>query len=712
MPEGYVDFLGVEEDESVGEVVRLCFNYYSEEDESFYKGVEMIYPWNSARLSSHVSAEGFAKALSSKAEADYGLQEDLLDYISSGRDDSMLPGVLNSCKSFCSRVQAQIFSVHGDEIEYEVENQAPVVRKSLVDHFRDNEKDVRSRVVIDESVVGLGDEPVQRIDFVGKGKDGLRFRLNYVKDGKLCPGIPVCVKGISDAESQQALLYRIDAMMSVDDGVLNDQLAYYCDNRGSSDKTAAGIADNSFMSVQAALYDMVVHYSQDQERFHQYDVKAEKASQLVEVDSSLEGKLRVSLNYKTGKDLYRKGITLDMDCPSWCKSDKDVALFRDCIQKRYAEGNFDDIYRQVSNWVGGHDTIAAIRKDAKADRSKKVFESCMEERKASLENASVSFLSEVRSDFENESLFSDMQRAYGEKNNLVEIIRSDDDSVMLRFNYRHRDAFDRNVFAGENGDTELSPVQNGVVYTMSWYGADSLNLSTKARFIELLESQLEKDTELQERICRYNLRRFRDGDTVRNGDTDVRLRLDDDGCSAEMAAWLREFEQDLKYNLPALRKQRMDKEDEENKVLRMRFESCAMALKEDDVRRSRLGTFGKFRMIIMHYDKWKEQEARRAELDKEYSEVSRKCKLVDSLGGVSARGGELLKSLQDVYVPSASVSDKDMGLSVSGNLDVSKSHFGEETVRDKHTAGRDAASAESVPEVVFDVPKKSNEHSL
>lgn len=703
MPEGYVDFLGVEQDDSLGEVAKLRFNYYSDEDDRFYKGVEISYPWNSDRLSAHVSAEEFVAVVSKAVSKDYNLQSDLYDYINSGRDESLLPYVQSSCKTACVHAQARAFSNHSEEMGYEVENQTPLIWKTLVDHFHENEEDIRSRIVIEKDAPELEREPSQKIDFIGAGDDGLRFRLNYVKDGRLHPGVPVCVKGISDSESQQGLLYRIDATLSVDDGVLNDQLAYYCENRGSADKSAVVIADNSLKSVQAALYDMAGNYSKERERFHQYDVEAKEASQLVEVDSSLLGKLRVSLNYKTDNDYFRKGITLDMDCPSWCKTDQDVAMFRECIQKRYAEGNYEDIYRQVTNRVGGHDTIAAIRMDARADRDKNVFETYMEDRKKSLETACVSFLSEVRNDYENESLFSDMDRIYGNRKNLVEVVRSDDDSVTLRFNYRHRDAFGREVFAGENGRTELSPVQNGVVYTMSWYGADSLNVETKARFIELLEAQLEQDKELQERICRYSLNRFRNGEGKMGDKDDVRLRMDDDGRSSEMAAWLREFEQDVKFRLPQLRKERMDKEQDDIKVLRMRFYSCAMALEEDRVRTKKRGIFGKFRMIIFHHKEWQEQEQRREELRNEYSVLQKQCELVNSVGGASVRSCEILGELNKVHVSNSVAFEfgKEWSVDVSVK-DVLKDMSKDNEAGLKKTGSRSNDSDEIKTEVVFE----------
>lgn len=131
--------------------------------------------------------------------------------------------------------------------------------------------------------------------------------------------------------------------------------------------------------------------------------------------------------------------------------------------------------------MDGSDRKDAERKELKSDEGLGYFESLMRDRSKALDDSMLSFTEDVRKTMEYEADYSKMTQRYGARDHFIDVLKSDDDSVTLRFNFSRYDS--------EGKRTEA--INKGVVYTMPWRGADSVSLGQKARFLSFWKNVLQ-----------------------------------------------------------------------------------------------------------------------------------------------------------------------------------------------------------------------------
>lgn len=617
----------------------LRFNYeFSDEDgeRSVYPGVEVSYPFNGP-LAGYVSPEQFALRLSSDVPAVNASNSlDWQEFFDSGRDmeSSSAKNLVFTFKDLCKSVQNEVFRDNEELVESDVELQRPSV--SLMDFSEERLAELDEKAVV-VAVSNVDTEAPQLVEFLDQGKDGARFRLNYRKDGKYREGVTLSFPDVVKSEDCQGVLYRLDAMLQADDYQLSDAVAFYCENH--SDPYLAEKSENALHLVRSTSLDSVSYYLDGQERRHQFDEELKPASRLVDV--SLHGdKCSVTFNYRSDRDTIWKGRSVSFPAPDWLKEPEGLVRFQERLESVYADEKKSSLQVSVRNWMDGSDRKDAERKELKSDEGLGYFESLMRDHSKALDDSMLSFTEDVRKTMEYEADYSKMTQRYGARDHFIDVLKSDDDSVTLRFNFSRYDSEGKRI----------DSINKGVVYTMPWYGADSVSLGQKSRFLSFLEERFAADRNLQERICSYNMSRFHDGE-LSDSDIDkvVNYRLDDKDRSRTMAYMLRQFELDAKFDLPKVRLKEMEEEEDKLRSFRERVDACSKALFEKKFEMKSLGIWGRFKMRVFHHKKWKQHKMEEAALEKQLKLADLEIRnFVRPVG----RADELLAVLRDVHVAS------------------------------------------------------------
>lgn len=619
--------------------LRLRFNYQFYDDDgvrSVYPGIEVSYPFNGP-LSGYVSPEQFVLRLASDVPSVNAVNSfDWNNFFESGRDmeSEAAKNLSFVFRDLCKSVQNEVFRNHEPFIESDVVDQRPTVPLMEISP--------EQLAVLDEKavLVAVADpdkEAPQLVEFLDQGEDGARFRLNYRKDGRYLEGVTLSFPDVVKSEDCQGVLYRLDAMLQADDYQLSDAVAFYCENR--SDPSLAEKSENALHLVRSTSLDSVSYYLDGQERRHQFDEELKPASRLVDV--SLHGdKCSVTFNYRSDRDTVWKGRSVSFSAPDWLKEPEGLARFQEQLESVYADEKKSSLQASVRNWMDGSDRKDAERKELKSDEGLGYFESLMRDRSKALDESMLSFTEDVRKTMEYEADYSRMTQRYGTRDHFIDVLKSDDDSVTLRFNFSRYDS--------EGKRTEA--INKGVVYTMPWYGADSVSLGQKARFLSFLEERFAADRNLQDRIRSYNMSRFHDGELA-DSDIDkiVNYRLDDKDRSRTMAYMLRQFVMDAKFDLPKVRLKEVEEEETKLRSFRERVDACSKALFEKKFEMKSLGIWGRFKLRVFHHKKWKQHKLEEAALEKQLKLADLEMKqFVRPVG----RSDELLAVLRDVHVTS------------------------------------------------------------
>ena len=619
--------------------LRLRFNYPFYDDDgvrSVYPGIEVSYPFNGP-LADYVSPEQFVLRLSSDVPAvNSFISQDWQEFFDSGRDmdSGSAKNLVFAFKDLCKSVQNEVFRDNEVFVESDVEMQRPSV--PLMD-FSDEQLAKLDEKAIVVAIADPDKEAPQLVEFLDQGEDGARFRLNYRKDGKYLEGVTLSFPDVVNSEDCQGVLYRLDAMLQADDYQLSDAVAFYCENR--SEPSLAEKSENALQFIRSASLDSVSYYLDGQERRRQFDEELKPAFRLVDV--SLHGdKCSVTFNYRSDRDTIWKGRSVSFSAPDWLKEPEGLAHFQVQLESAYADEKNSSLQASVRNWMDGSDRKDAERKELKSDEGLGYFESLMRDRSKALDKSMLSFTEDVRKTMEYESDYSRMTQRYGTRDHFIDVLKSDDDSVTLRFNFSRYDS--------EGKRTEA--INKGVVYTMPWRGADSVSLGQKARFLSFLEERFAADRNLQDRIRSYNMSRFHDGELA-DSDIDkvVNYRLDDKDRSRTMAYMLRQFVLDAKFDLPKVRLKEVEEEETKLRSFRERVDACSKALFEKKFEMKLLGIWGRFKMRVFHHKKWKQHKIEEAALEKQLKLADLEMKqFVRPVG----RSDELLAILRDVHVAS------------------------------------------------------------
>ena len=619
--------------------LRLRFNYPFYDDDgvrSVYPGIEVSYPFNGP-LAEYVSPEQFVLRLSSDVPAvNSFISQDWQEFFDSGRDmdSGSAKNLVFAFKDLCKSVQNEVFRDNEVFVESDVEMQRPSV--PLMD-FSDEQLAKLDEKAIVVAVADPDKEAPQLVEFLDQGEDGARFRLNYRKDGKYLEGVTLSFPDVVNSEDCQGVLYRLDAMLQADDYQLSDAVEFYCENR--SEPSLVEKSENALQFIRSASLDSVSYYLDGQERRRQFDEELKPAFRLVDV--SLHGdKCSVTFNYRSDRDTIWKGRSVSFSAPDWLKEPEGLAHFQVQLESAYADEKNSSLQASVRNWMDGSDRKDAERKELKSDEGLGYFESLMRDRSKALDEFMLSFTEDVRKNMEYESDYSRMTQRYGTRNHFIDVLKSDDDSVTLRFNFSRYDS--------EGKRTEA--INKGVVYTMPWRGADSVSLGQKARFLSFLEERFAADRNLQDRIRSYNMSRFHDGELA-DSDIDkvVNYRLDDKDRSRTMAYMLRQFVLDAKFDLPKVRLKEVEEEETKLRSFRERVDACSKALFEKKFEMKSLGIWGRFKMRVFHHKKWKQYKMEEAALEKQLKLADLEMKqFVRPVG----RSDELLAVLRDVHVAS------------------------------------------------------------
>ena len=623
--------------------LRLRFNYPFYDDDgvrSVYPGIEVSYPFNGP-LADYVSPEQFVLRLSSDVPAvNSFISQDWQEFFDSGRDmdSGSAKNLVFAFKDLCKSVQNEVFRDNEVFVESDVEMQRPSV--PLMD-FSDEQLAKLDEKAIVVAVADPDKEAPQLVEFLDLGENGAQFRLNYRKDGKYLEGVTLSFPDVVNSEDCQGVLYRLDAMLQADDYQLSDAVEFYCENR--SEPSLAEKSENALQFIRSASLDSVSYYLDGQERRRQFDEELKPAFHLVDV--SLHGdKCSVTFNYRSDRDTIWKGRSVSFSAPDWLKEPESLAHFQVQLESAYADEKNSSLQASVRNWMDGSDRKDAERKELKSDEGLGYFESLMRDRSKALDESMLSFTENVRKTMEYESDYSKMTQRYGTRDHFIDVLKSDDDSVTLRFNFSRYDS--------EGKRTEA--INKGVVYTMPWHGADSVSLGQKARFLSFLEERFAADRNLQDRIRSYNMARFHDGELA-DSDIDkvVNYRLDDIDRSRTMAYMLRQFVLDAKFDLPKVRLKEVEEEETKLRSFRERVDACSKALFEKKFEMKSLGIWGRFKMRVFHHKKWKQHKMEEAALEKQLKLADLEMKqFVHPVG----RSDELLAVLRDVHV----VSHKDI----------------------------------------------------
>ena len=619
--------------------LRLRFNYPFYDDDgvrSVYPGIEVSYPFNGP-LADYVSPDQFVLRLSSDVPAvNSFISQDWQEFFDSGRDmdSGSAKNLVFAFKDLCKSVQNEVFRDNEVFVESDIEMQRPSV--PLMD-FSDEQLAKLDEKAIVVAIADLDKEAPQLVEFLDQGEYGARFRLNYRKDGKYLEGVTLSFPDVVNSEDCQGVLYRLDAMLQADDYQLSDAVAFYCENR--SEPSLVEKSENALQFMRSVSLDSVSYYLDGQERRRQFDEELKPAFRLVDV--SLHGdKCSVTFNYRSDRDTIWKGRSVSFSAPDWLKEPEGLAHFQVQLESAYADEKNSSLQASVRNWMDGSDRKDAERKELKSDEGLGYFESLMRDRSKALDKSMLSFTEDVHKTMEYESDYSRMTQRYGTRDHFIDVLKSDDDSVTLRFNFSRYDS--------EGKRTEA--INKGVVYSMPWRGADSVSLGQKARFLSFLEERFAADRNLQDRIRSYNMSRFHDGELA-DSDIDkvVNYRLDDKDRSRTMAYMLRQFVLDAKFDLPKVRLKEVEEEEIKLRSFRERVDACSKALFEKKFEMKSLGIWGRFKMRVFHHKKWKQYKMEEAALEKQLKLADLEMKqFVRPVG----RSDELLAVLRDVHVAS------------------------------------------------------------
>lgn len=627
---------GLDPDDS--RFIRMSVNFYNEEaaedglsDEDVYcKGFDFAFPLP-GRLYSYVSPEQFVGIVSEAASLDASFQQDGCGYLES-RDGASLSSLQARFRDYCVSARASLCAAYDVPIARDVDAHRPVVYKVDAGRYDELAPSVHKAVVLDMEGFTPGISALQPVEYEGPSKDGFRFRLNYEKDGSYFKGLPVVVKGVSSPEERYGVLYRLSSMMESGSGSLLGQVALLEDLSLDASRRL-----DICRGLEVSSYEVLSSYFLERKLMERYDVKYEKADSLVSVDLSDDGSSYcVSLNCDCGDRSRRKGVTFTFPVPERFRNDGDRLAFCSRLEKAYASPDDPALRDKVFSWVSGYDRKQVEKSLVRKGFSLDVFDEAMDKKKGSLDALVGSFVYDSFKGYEQESLLHDMSSAYGTRPALVEVLRSDEDEVQLRLNYFVRDK-----------DGNPGPFQSGVVYSMSWHGADSVLLENKASFLFMLEEEFSHNDSLMEKIRQFNLSRFSDGLPLL--EEPVQLQYDSSGRELRgLVGSLEGFDDRFKFGLPGLRRSKKEAEDKHIAELRARSDSVSSGLAEIEHEIGSMGVLGRFRMRLFHYRKWHGYAERRDKLRSESALVDRE---LEALGAVEPRVAAFQAVLTEVHKP-------------------------------------------------------------
>ncbi len=444
------------------------------------------------------------------------------------------------------------------------------------------------------------------------------FCLNYHDDDgdaiRTARGVVLEILPLGSAEERECVRRRMMLRMNdPDDTSIVDSVRAFC---SAPEKSSDQVRD----AFLVPFYNEVKNFCKERKKFYEFDHCIPMVGKYCGVEP-LEDKLSdslvsvkkqpgdnknilVSFNYAGPDGTFHQGISVVVPGHGFEASKDRMDYLASELKERYLNGDLFSLHDKVTDVCNG--TVAnkiysewlgsAAPVDGFLDRLK--------DKQDSLERNLGAFVVMSQEDVLNRYDDKLMQRANGYRNRLVEVVKSDKDSVTFRFNYGQ----------GEDGSSL------GITYQMPWVGTNAVTLEEQARFTEILADRYANDKGLQEEVWRYKLSRFRNDFS---GKAEAVQEMDDERSSS-LAKMFHDLEREAKFYLPQLQEEKSRKDAKQLDGIREEYERASTDYRMIRQEFSDMGFFGKLKMCVFHYSEWQEMREEEAVRKEAYQMAEQK----------------------------------------------------------------------------------------